>query len=205
MELAKFIILHVSFSSDFPGVKIICYALSVIATVPGVLADVVSRTTSWAWPGCARGAAVPATRVSTRGRLPSDTWRSCTAGCAEIWICSASRAITGWACSPGYFACFAFPLIVAPHAAIVFFRFASIAASYPRRSPLNRERLPTLTRPCISAVFRCGTFRKAKVDFRIAKRMMTKGDGVRLITAVLLAGQMMTPDKFLVAEPCSRQ
>jgi hypothetical protein len=32
--------------------------------------------------------------------------------------------------------------------------------------------------------------------------MITKGDGVRLITAVLLAGQMMTPDKILVAESC---
>jgi len=35
--------------------------------------------------------------------------------------------------------------------------------------------------------------------------MITKGDGVRLITAVLLAGQMMTPDKFFVAESCPRQ
>ncbi len=32
--------------------------------------------------------------------------------------------------------------------------------------------------------------------------MITEGDGVRLITAVLFAGQMMTPDKFLVAESC---
>jgi hypothetical protein len=32
--------------------------------------------------------------------------------------------------------------------------------------------------------------------------MITEGDGVRLITAVLFAGQMMTPDKFFVAESC---
>jgi hypothetical protein len=35
--------------------------------------------------------------------------------------------------------------------------------------------------------------------------MIAKGDGVRLITAVLLAGQMMTPDKIFVAESCPRQ
>jgi hypothetical protein len=35
--------------------------------------------------------------------------------------------------------------------------------------------------------------------------MIIEGDGVRRITAVLLAGQMMTPDKILVAEPCPRQ
>lgn len=34
------------------------------------------------------------------------------------------------------------------------------------------------------------------------QRMITTGDGVRLATAVLLAGQMMTPDRFLVAESC---
>jgi hypothetical protein len=44
--------------------------------------------------------------------------------------------------------------------------------------------------------------RKPAIDFLYFKRMITEGDGVRLITAVLFAGQMMTPDKFLVAESC---
>jgi hypothetical protein len=47
-----------------------------------------------------------------------------------------------------------------------------------------------------------GTFGKLTIDFHSIKRMIAIGDGVRLITAVLLAGQMMTPDKFLVAESC---
>jgi hypothetical protein len=60
---------------------------------------------------------------------------------------------------------------------------------------------PSLT----SIVFTSGTQGDPKVDFHHTKRMITKGDGVRLITAVLLAGQMMTPDKFLVAESCPRR
>jgi hypothetical protein len=47
-----------------------------------------------------------------------------------------------------------------------------------------------------------GTFGKPAIDFHSFKRMITKGEGVRLITAVLSVGQMMTPDKFLVAESC---
>jgi len=43
------------------------------------------------------------------------------------------------------------------------------------------------------------------IDFFWFPVMMSKGDGVRRITAVLLAGQMMTPDKDLVAGSCVRQ
>lgn len=108
-----------------------------------------------------------------------------------------------WACLPGCFAFSAPQPIDVLRAGIDFFRFGCIAASFPRSTPWNRGR--SLIPSRIRFVFTSGTYRKAKVDFRHAKRMITKGDGVRLTTAVLLAGQMMTPDKFLVAEPCPRQ
>ena len=203
MELAIAISLHVSFSADFPGVKRICYVRSVIATVPAVPADAVSRITWREWQGCAPGAAGFATRAFTPGRLPSDISGTCTADCAAIWICSAFRANMEWACSPGCFGCFAFPRTAAPRAGIDFSRFRFTAALYPPSNPWNPER--SLNPSRTSADFNSGTQGKPKVDFRHAKRMITKGDGVRLITAVLVAGQMMTPDKFLVAEPCPRQ
>ena len=103
----------------------------------------------------------------------------------------------------GCIAYFALPRIDALRAAIASSHFEFTTASYPRGNHLNQGRslIPFRT----SVVFPFGTERKLKVDFPHAKRMITKGDGVRLLTAVLLAGQMMTPDKFLVAESCPRQ
>jgi hypothetical protein len=203
MELARAISLHVFFSLDFPGVKKICFVRSVIATVPAGPGEEVSRTTSWEWPGCGPGAAGLVTRAFTPGRLPSDISGTSIAECAATWICSAFRASMEWACSPGCIVCSAFPRIVAPLAGIAFSRFGFTAASSPRSNPWNpgRSLIPCRT----SLVFHHGTGREPRVDFHPAKRMIAKGDGVRLITAVLLAGQMMTPDKFLVAESCSRQ
>ena len=43
------------------------------------------------------------------------------------------------------------------------------------------------------------------IDFLWRWSYDVKGDGVRRITAVLFAGQMMTPDKDLVAGSCVRQ
>jgi hypothetical protein len=203
MELAIAISLHVSFLPDFPGVKRICYVRSVIATVPAVPAGEASRTTWREWQGCAPGAAEFVTRVFSPGRLPSDICGTCTVECAATWTCSAFRASMEWACSPGCFACFAFLRIAVPRAGIAFSHFRFTAASYPSSNRWNPGR--SLTPSHTSADFNSGTYRKPKVDFHHAKRMITKGDGVRLITAVLLAGQMMTPDKFLVAEPCPRQ
>jgi hypothetical protein len=187
----------------FLGVKRICYVRSVIATVPVVPEGVVSRTTWREWQGCAPGGAGPATRAFSPGRLPSDMSGTCIAECAAIWTCSVFRANMGWACSPGCFACFAFLLIAVPRAGIAFSHFGFTAASYPRSIPWNQGRslIPSRT----SVAFPSGAYRKPKVDFHYAERMITKGDGVRLLTAVLLAGQMMTPDKFLVAESCPRQ
>jgi hypothetical protein len=203
MELAISISIHVFFSADFPGVKKICFVRSVIATVPAVPEGAVSRTTWRVWQGCARGDAETATSAFTPGRLPSDMSGTCIAECAATWICREFQASTGWACSPGCFACFALPRIAVPCAGIAFSHFGYTAASRPRSIPWSqgRSRIPSRT----SAVFPSGTFRKPKVDFHNAKRMITKGDGVRLITAVHMAGQMMTPDKFLVAESCPRQ
>ncbi len=202
MELAIAISLHVFFGK-LPGGKKICCVRSVIATVPAVPADGVSRTTWREWLGCAPGAAGPATRAFTPGRLPSDMSGTCIAECAATWTCRAFQANMGWARSPGCFACFVLLPIAAPCAAIAFSHFGFTAASYLRSNPWNQgsSLIPSRT----SVVFPSGTCRKPKVDFHRAKRMITKGDGVRLITAVLLAGQMMTPDKILVAESCPRQ
>src|SRR5450631_2913251 len=127
----------------------------------------------------------------------------CIAGCAAIWMCSAFPANTVWECWPGYTACFALPPIVARLAAIAFSHFAFTAASYPPNSRwsqgLSREPFRT------SAKLSSAKIRESIVDFHGGIRMIAKGDGVRLITAVHLAGQMMTPDKILVAEPCPRQ
>jgi hypothetical protein len=109
----------------------------------------------------------------------------------------------GWACWPGCFACFVFLRIAVARAGIVFSHFGYTAALSPRSNPWNQGRslIPSRT----SIVLPSGTDRKPKIDFYPAKCMILKGDGVRLITAVLLAGQMMTPDKFLVAESCPRR
>jgi hypothetical protein len=109
----------------------------------------------------------------------------------------------GLASSEGCIACFALPRIAALRAAIASSHFGFTTASYPCGKHLNQglSLIPSRT----SVVFPSGAERKPKVDFQHAKRMITKGDGVRLITAVLLAGQMMTPDKILVAESCPRQ
>ena len=203
MELAISISLHVSFSPDFRGVKKICCVRPVIATVPAVPADAVSRTTFWEWQGCAPGAAVLATRAFTPGRLPSVISGTCIADCAATWTCSAFRVNMEWACSPGCIACFACLPIAAPRAGIAFSHFGFTVALFQLSKPWYQRRnlIPFRT----SVVFNSGTERKPKVDFHPLKRMMAKGDGVRLTTAVLLAGQMMTPDKFLVAESCPRQ
>ena len=203
MELARAISLHVSFLPDFSGVKKICYVRSALATVPAVPADAVSRTTWREWQGCAPGAAESVTRVFTPGRHPSAMSGTCIVGCAATWTCSAFRASMEWACSPGSFACFAYLRIAVPRAGIAFSHFIFTAASYPSSNPWNPGR--SLTPSRTNADFNSGTSRKPKVDFHHAERMITKGDGVRLLTAVLLAGQMMTPDKFLVAESCPRQ
>jgi hypothetical protein len=126
--------------ADFPGVKRICYVRSVIATVPAVPEGVVSRTTWREWQGCAPGGAGPATRAFTPGRLPSDMSGTCIAECAATWTCSAFRASMGWACSPGCFACFAFPRIAAPHAGIAFSHSGFTAALSPRSIPWNQGR-----------------------------------------------------------------
>jgi len=188
---------------DFPGVKTACSVRSVIATVPAVRAGALSRITWREWQGCAPGAAGPATRAFMPGRPLSAMSGTCIADCAATWTCRVFRASTGWACSAGCFDCFARPRIAAPCAGIAFSPFGFTAASYPRSNPWNpvRSLIPSRT----DLVFPSGTSRKAKVDFLRAESMITKGDGVRLITAVLLAGQMMTPDKFLVAESCPRQ
>jgi hypothetical protein len=203
MELAISIRLHVSFFADFPGVKKICYVRSAIATVPAVPADGLSRTTWWEWQGCALGVAGPATRAFTPGRLPSDMSGTCIAECAATWTCSAFRANMEWGYSPGCSACFAFLRIVARRAGIAFSRCGFTAASYQRSIPWNRRRSPIPSRT--NVVFPTGTWRGPRVDFQHTVRMIMDGDGVRLTTAVLLAGQMMTPDKFLVAESCRRQ
>jgi hypothetical protein len=203
MELARAISLHVFFSLDFPGVKKICFVRSVTATVPAAPGEEVSRTTSWEWPGYGLGVAGLVTHAFSPGLPPSDIFGTCIAECAATWTCSAFRASMEWACSPGYIAFSAFPRIAAPPAGIAFSRFGFTAASYPRNNPWNPVRSLI---PCrISLVFHSGTQREPRVDFHDAKRMIAGGDGVRLITAVLLAGQMMTPDKFLVAESCLRQ
>ena len=197
---------HVLFvSSDFPGVKKICYVRSVIATVPAVPAGGVSKTTWWDWYGCAPGVAGPATRAFLPGRPPSDMSRTCTAECAATWTCSAFRASTGWACWPGFIACFEFLRIAAPRAAIGFSHFGFTAASFPRSNPWSRSGAAVSSRPSLASFSPPEQQGDPKVDFHHTKRMITKGDGVRLITAVLLAGQMMTPDKFLVAESCPRR
>lgn len=105
-----------------------------------------------------------------------------------------------WACSAGCTACFALLRIAALLAGIAFSRFGFTAALYPRSSLWSRKRI-RIPYPN-SPVFSSTPFGKRKVDFHRVKRIITNGDGVRLTTAVLLAGQMMTPDKFLVAEPC---
>ena len=181
----------------------ICCVRSVIATVPAVLAGAVSKTIWREWQGCGRGVAGPATLAFTPGRLPSDMSGTCTVGCAATWTCSAFRASMGWDCSPWCFDCFACPRIVALRAGIAFSPFKFTAGSYQHSNPWSQGRslIPSRT----SIVFTSITYEKPKVDFHHAKRMITKGDGVRLITAVLLAGQMMTPDKFLVAESSPRQ
>jgi len=188
---------------DFPGVKKACSVRSVIATVPAVPAGALSRITWREWRGCARGAAGPATRAFTRGRPLSAMSGTCIAECAATWTCRAFRASTEWACSAGCFAFFARPHIDAPCAGIAFSHFEFTAASHPRSNPSSpgRNLIPSRT----NLVFPSGTSRKPKVDFPRVESMITKGDGVRRITAVLLAGQMMTPDKFLVAESCPRQ
>jgi hypothetical protein len=107
------------------------------------------------------------------------------------------------ACSAGSIDCFASPPIDAHLAGIGFSPFGFTAALFPHPTPWSQARNPIPFRT--SVVFNYGTFRARNVDFQKAKRMMAKGDGVRLITAVLLAGQMMTPDKLLVAESCPRQ
>jgi hypothetical protein len=203
MELAISISLHVSFSPDFPGVKRNCYVRSVIATVPAVPADAVSGTTWRESQGCGLGVAEPATIASTPGQLPSGMSGMCTAGCAATWTCSAFRASMVWDCSPWCIDCFECPLIGVLRAGIASSHFRSTAALYRRNSLWSQgwSLIPSRT----SIVFNSITHEKPKVDFRHVKRMIAKGDGVRLITAVLLAGQMMTPDKFLVAESCPRQ
>ena len=203
MELAIGISLHVFFLPYFPGVKRICCVRSVIATVPAVPADEVSMIIWREEQGCAPGVAEFAIPVFTPGPLPSDMSGMCTAVCAATWMCSAFRANTGWECSRGFFACFVFPRIVARPAGIAFSLFKCTAALCPLSNPSNKGRSHTPSRTDV--VFDSITGQKPKVDFHPAKRMITKGDGVRLITAVLLAGQMMTPDKFLVAESCPRQ
>jgi hypothetical protein len=127
----------------------------------------------------------------------------CIAGCAAIWMCSASPANTVWECWPGYTVCFAHPRIVARLAAIAFSHFAFIAALCPPNSRWSRgrSRKPFRTSPELSS----RKIRESIVDFHGGIRMIAEGDGVRLITAVHFAGQMMTPDKILVAEPCPRQ
>jgi hypothetical protein len=109
----------------------------------------------------------------------------------------------GLASSAGCIACSALLRIAALRAAIASSHFAFTIASYPQSNRLDQGQslIPSTT----SVVSHLGTEPKQKVDFQRVKRMIAKGDGVRLITAVLLAGQMMTPDKILVAESCPRQ
>jgi hypothetical protein len=108
-----------------------------------------------------------------------------------------------WECFPGFTACFDFPRIAAPPAGTDFSHSGFTVALLPSNNPLNREwkLIPSRT-SCVSVH---GMLAYLAVDFFCAERMMARGDGVRRITAVPLAGQMMTPDKFLVAEPCPRQ
>ena len=206
MELAISITLHVFFPPDFPGVKRICYARSVIATVPVVPDDVASKTTSWDLRGSVPGDARLANRDFLRGRLPSAMSPTFTAECAATWICSAFQASMGWVPWPGYFDCFAFPLIAALRAAIASSHSECTGGLFRPSNPWSPGRF--LIRSRTSHVTLCRIVGERKIDFPPAKRMMTRGDGVRLITAVLFAGQMMTPDKFLfflVAESCPRQ
>jgi len=109
----------------------------------------------------------------------------------------------GLACSAGCIACFVHLRTAVPRAAIASSHFGFTAASFPRSNPWNQGRslIPSRT----SAVSQSGSERKPMGDFYNAKRIITAGDGVRLTTAVLLAGQMMTPDKFFVAESCPRR
>jgi len=155
MELAIAISLHVSFSPDFPGVKRICYAPSVIATVPAVPAGAASRTTFWEWLGCAPGAAGLATRAFTPGRLPSDISSTCIANCAATWTCSAFQANMEWACSRGCIDCFASLPIAAPRAGIASSRFGCTAASFPRNTLWNQAR--NLILSCTSSDLTFGT------------------------------------------------
>jgi hypothetical protein len=203
MELAISISPHVSFSADFPGVKRICCARSVKATVPAVPADVVSRITLWEWQGCALGVAVRVTRGFTLGPLPSDICGMCIADCAATWICSAFRASMDRACWLGYFASVAFLLIAARRAGIASSHFEFTAALFPLSNPWSpvQKLIPSRTR----IVLLSATLWEQRIDFPQAVHMIVIGDGVRLITAVQLAGQMMTPDKYFVAESCPRQ
>jgi hypothetical protein len=189
--------------ADFPGGRKICYVQSVIATVPAVPTDEAPRTTWREWRGCAPGVAETATRAFTPGRRPSAMSGTCIARSAATWICRAFRASTGLAFSDGCTGCFAPLRIAVPRAAIASSHFGFTIASYPRSNRWNQGQslIPSRT----SVVSRSGTELKPKVDFQRAKRMIAEGDGVRLITAVLLAGQMMTPDKIFVAESCPRQ
>lgn len=120
---------------DFPGVKIACFVRSVIATVPAVLAGVASRTTWREWPGCAPGAAAPATLAFTPGRRPLAMCGMCIAECAAIWICLAFRASTGWANSHGCSGCFGRPRIDVLCAGIASSHFGFTAASHLRSNP----------------------------------------------------------------------
>jgi hypothetical protein len=108
-----------------------------------------------------------------------------------------------WAYLPGCSVSYASLPIAARLAGIAFFPSVFTAALFPRSTPCNpaRNLIPSRS----SLVFNFGTAGKGMVDFPCLVRMMAHGDGVRLITAVLLAGQMMTPDKYIVAEPCPRQ
>jgi hypothetical protein len=137
------------------------------------------------------------------GPLRSGMSGTCTAECAATWTCSAFRANMAWECLPGSIACFDFPRTAAPPAGTGFSHSGFTAALLPSNSPLNREwkLIPSRT----SRVSVHGMLPYLAVDFSCVERIMARGDGVRRITAVPSAGQMMTPDKFLVAEPCPRQ
>ena len=117
--------------------------------------------------------------------------------------CRVFRASTGSAISLGCCAGCVLPRTAAPCAEIGFSHFGFTGESCLRKIRWNPEwnHIPPRTSNWIPCRI-CG---EAKIDIHPANRMIIDGDGVRLITAVLLAGQMMTPDKILVAEPCLRQ
>ncbi len=170
MELAISITLHVFFPPDFPGVKRICYARSVIATVPAVPDDVASKTTSWDLRGSVPGDARLANLDFSPGRLPSDTFPMCIAGCAATWICSAFRASMEWVRWLGCFDCSAFPHIAALHAGIASSHSERTGGLFPPSNPWSRGRF--LIRFRTSHVTLCRIADERKIDFPSAKRMM---------------------------------